>query len=195
MGVSTSLKIAFYSKEKELIKKYDLAGRADEYIYSLVNDGGATFEPEKFGDFNESQKEALKVYFDQESLSVSEGYAKVTTNIQSPKELKPLWLKIRSSIIRSFNSKMKDYHDKLSASLTGLTDSIHVSNEGLEKRNIFSKKKKIEVSDIATPMSEYDFDRALFNIVWSIDSISEVLTMLNMAIADDVLIEISAADY
>jgi len=195
MGVSTTLKIAFYTKNKEFIKKHDLDGRADGYIYGLVNDGGATFSPENFGEFSDSEKEAMKVYFDAESLSVGEGYAEVRSNIQSPKELMKIWTKIRSKTIKTFNSKLKTYHDNLSKDFNNLIESTKHYNESINKKSWFGKTNKIEIPDFAPLMSEYNFDRLLFDLVWDIDNISQVLTILNVAKVEDVLVEITAADY
>ena len=195
MGVSTSLKFARFSKKEELIKRYDLDVRADEFIYNLLNDGGSTFNPEYFGEFSDAEKEIMKIYYDKNSISVAEGYAKITQNIQSPKELKSIWIKIRSSIIKSFNSKMRDYHNGISDDVSGLVEYINKYNETLDKQKIFSKKEKVELPNMTTHiMSKYNFDRTLFNVIWSIDCISQILSLLDTSINDDMLVEITAAD-
>ena len=195
MGVSTSIKIGLYNKEKEFIKKIDLDSRADEFIYKIVNDGGATFEPEKLGDFDEDEKEVLKVYFDKDSVSVAEGYAKVTENIQSPKDLKKIWTKIRTTIIRGYKNKMVDYHKCLSNDINSIQEIIKDYNGKVDKQGLFSKSKKIESPSFTALMTEYNFDRLLFDSIWSLDCISQVLLILDLAIKEDNLVEITAADY
>ncbi|MDF1696694.1 MAG: hypothetical protein P1U56_12710 [Saprospiraceae bacterium] len=193
MGVSTNCKIAMYTKDKSFIKKYDLEGRADGFIYGLLNDGGATFDPSNYGEFTEHQIEIMKVYFDKESMSVSEGYASVTSNIQDPKELKKVWIKIRSSVIKSFHSELKSYRSGLLEQISEMQEEIKKSNES--KSGLFSKKATIKIAEPKVKMDEHRFDRVLFDYTWSLNSISKIITGLEMAIADGNLVEITASDW
>lgn len=163
MGVSTCCSVGFFTKEKEQIKKITLEGIADKFIYDIINDGGATFNPDSIAEFSAEEKEILKIYFDEESVSVLEGYAKVTPNIQNPNELKTVWKKIRRSTIIEFEKSMIAYHKKLSA-------------------------------DPSVKMSEDDFERKLFNYRCTLECVSEIISMLNLAIEDGTLVEITAVD-
>jgi len=164
MGVSTNLNVIFFSKEKEKIQKVEHDGRADDFIYHLLNDGGSTFDPDKLGSFSDEEKEILKIYFDANSMSVMEGYATVTPNIQDPNKLKKIWRRIRSKIIKEFDDSMKDYHEHLS-------------------------------HDSSIKMSEYSFEKKVFNYTWSLDSISGILSLLELAIASEYLVEITVSDF
>ena len=164
MGVSTSCIVTIYSKEKEKIKKIDFENRADNFIYNIINDGGATFNPNAINNFTDDEREIMKVYFDENSGSVLQGYATVTPNIQDPNKMKEIWIKIRSGIIIEFNNSMKEYHEKLS-------------------------------SDSSAKMSEYKFNKKLFNYTWSLDCVSGIISLLQMAIINEYLIEITVADF
>lgn len=194
MSGSTSLKISFFSKEKELIKKIDLDARADEFIYDLLNDGGSTYNPDILGEFDDSEKEIMKVYFDQESMSVSEGYATVTQNIQDPKELKMIWTKIRSTLINGFQQKMVSYHNDLTRDINLIKEVIKDHNEIIEKQSLFSKIKKVELPNITPLMTVYNFERAISDNIWSIDCLSQVLVLLDMADKEKMLVEITVTD-
>lgn len=164
MGVSTNCNVTFYTKEKEKIQKVELDDRADDFIYHLMNDGGARFNPDAIYKFSDEDKAIMKIYFDENSGSVAEGYAKVSPNIQDPQKLKKIWINIRSGIIQEFDQSMKAYHEKLSAEPT-------------------------------VKMSEYDFSKKMFKYTWSLDSISGVIALLQLAIKNDHLVEITASDF
>lgn len=194
MGVSTSLKITFFSEEKALAKEINLDGRANGFIYELLNDGGLTFTPEKIGEFNDSEKEIMKVYFDKESMSVKEGYATVTQNIQAPKELKKIWTKIRSYIIKEFKNKMVNYHNNLTSDIISSQEIIKNVNEKIDKQSLFSKIKKVELPNITAQISGIDFDRLILDYTWSMDCISQIIVLLEMAENENMLVEITAID-
>ncbi len=193
MGVATNCKISFYTKEKVFIEKYDLEGRADDFIYGLINDGGATFNPSYYGEFSTEQIEIMKIYFDEESMSVGEGYAKVTPNVQDPKELKKIWTKIRTHIIKSFNKRMKEYRSSLNDSINQMQDEIKKSKES--KSGFFSKKNSIDLKEPTIQMDDYRFDKVLFDYTWSLNSISKVMAGLEIAIKNDNLVEITVSDW
>ena len=193
MGVSTETCIKFYTKEKELIKKYNMDDRSDDYIYQgLVCDGGAKFNPDNFGEFSEEQKEIMKVYFDEHSMSVGEGYAKVISNIQSPEKLLPIWTKIRTSIISPFQSDLNDYHNLITSDHQKMNESIEKNKNS--KKGLFTKKEDIVFPELSELKSEYDFKDTLWKVIWKIDSISKIIGLLIVAKENDMLVEITVAD-
>ena len=187
MAVSTSTVVKFYTKENEFLKKYDLDDRSDDYIYDgLVCNGGATFNPEKYGNFSEEQKEIMKVYFNEESLSVMEGYAEeVIVNIQSPEKLLPIWSKIKSSVAKSFQANLIEYHNGIIADHEKVTSEIARYN---------SKKEDIILPEFTKLKSEYDFKNDLWRITSAIESISKVIGLLMVAEENNFLVEITAND-
>ena len=193
MGISTGTYIKYYTKENQLVNKYNLDDRSDDYIYDgLVCDGGAIFNPNKYGEFSEEQKEIMKVYFDEDSLSVGEGYAKVTPNIQSPEKLLPIWLKIRSSVIKPFQRDLKTYHSQIISDYKQVKEETDKFNSS--KKGLFSKKKYI-LPELTKLKSEYDFEDILWRNIWKIDSISKIIGFLIAAKENEMLVEITAADY
>lgn len=193
MGVSTGTYVRFYTKEEQLIKRYNLDDRSDDYIYSgLIADGGANFTPEMYGEFSDEQKQIMKVYFDEESMSVGEGYAKVTPNIQSPDKLLPIWIKIRSSVIKPFQRDLKDYHNQIIRDYNTLQNEVDRFNSS--KKGLFSSKE-FNLPQMTDLKSEYDFKNILWRTVWKIDSISKVIALLIAAKGNENLVEITAADF
>ena len=193
MGVSTGTIIKFYTTDKQLVNKYNLDDRSDDYIYDgLVCDGGANFNPEKFGEFTDEQKEIMKVYFDEESMSVGEGYAKVTSNIQSPEKLLQIWTKIRSSIIKSFQADLKSYHNQIISDYNQIKERTELFNK--TKKGLFSKST-FDLPELTNLKSEFDFEHILWRTIWKIDSISKVIALLIAAKENQMLVEITAADY
>jgi len=194
MGVSTTTYIKFYTKEKQLVKKYNMDDRSDDYIYDgLVCDGGANFNPDSFGEFSDEQKEIMKLYFDEESMSVVEGYAKVTSNIQSPEKLLPIWTKIRTSVIKPFQSDLNDYHNNIISDYQKINESVEKNKNS--KKSLFSKKEDLIIPELSELKSEYNFKDMLWRIIWKIDSISKVIGLLIVAKENNMLVEITAADF
>lgn len=194
MGVSTETCIKFYTKEKQFVKKYNMDDRSDDYIYDgLVSDGGTNFNPDNFGEFSDDEKKIMKVYFDEQSSSVAEGYAKVTSNIQSPTELLPIWIKIRTSVISPFQSGLNDYHNGIINYHKKMTESIEIQKKS--KRGLFAKKEDLLFPELSELKSEYDFKDILWRVIWKIDSISKIIALLITAKENDMLVEITVADY
>jgi hypothetical protein len=193
MGVSTGTIVKFYTIDNQLVNKYNLDDRSDDYIYDgLVCDGGANFNPDKYGDFTDEQKEIMKVYFDEESMSVGEGYAKVTSNIQSPEKLLPIWIKIRSSVIKPFQADLKSYHSQIIADYKQIKDKTELFNSS--KKGLFSKNT-FNLHELTNLKSEYDFENILWRTIWQIDRISKVIALLIAAKENKMLVEITVADY
>lgn len=185
MGVSTGTQIRFYTTDKEFVKKYYLEDRSDDYIYEgLVCNDDSEFSPENFGDFTEEQKEIMKVYFDEDSMSVTEGYANVIQNIQSAKKLLPIWNQIRSSIIQPFQQDLNSYHSQIITDYKLIKESV--DNVDTPKDN--------QVPELTTLKSEYDFEDLLWRTIWKIDSVSKVIALLIVAKENDMLVEITAVD-
>jgi len=193
MGVSTSCNVAFFTKDKKLVSKNPLDSRADDFIYGLVNDGGATFEPEKYGDFSHEEIEIMQIFFDENSMSVSENHAQVRPNIQDPAKLQPIWIKIRSHIIKTFNKSIKDYRDSLLLSHSKMVEKIEKSNN--TQSGLFSKKKAIQISNPSIKMEDYAFDRLLFDYTWSLNCISKVMAALEIAVINNYLVEVTVSDW
>lgn len=194
MGVSTGTVVKFYDSDKNLLNTYYLDDRSDDYIYQgLICDGGSTFKPDNFGEFDERQKEIMKVYFDETSGSVGEGYATVTPNIQSPAELLVIWTKIRSSVISKFNVEMDKYHDRVISDYHLFKTSIVELT--LKKKSLFGNKPKYALPDTMEPLTKNEFQRKLYDIIWMMDSISKIIGLLIVAKENEMLVEITAADY
>jgi hypothetical protein len=194
MGVSTETRIKFYTKEKALVNTYCMDDRSDDYIYSgLVCDGGAVFNPDSFGDFTAEQKEIMKIYFDEESMSVGEEYASVTSNIQAPEKLLPIWNQIRTAVIKPFQAGLNDYHNGIIADYEKLNKSFEKNKNA--RTRLFSKKEHVVIPDLLPLKSEYDFKDTLWRTIWKIDSISKVIALLIVAKKNNMLVEITAADF
>ncbi|HHH53985.1 MAG TPA: hypothetical protein ENK91_10025 [Bacteroidetes bacterium] len=134
----------------------------------------------------------MKIYFDEDSGSVLEGYATVTPNIQSPDKLLPIWIKIRSSVIKPFQSELNNYHNKIIVYNKKIKQETEKFNKS--KKSLFSKNKFIlpELTELKT---EYDFEDILWRTIWKIDSISKVIGLLIVAKENGMLVEITASDY
>lgn len=194
MGVNTITYVKFYTKDKKLVEKYNLDDRSDDYIYEgLVANGGAKFNPSTFGEFSDEQKEIMKLYFDKDSMSVSEGYAKVVSNIQSPDKLLPIWNKIRGSIIVPFQTDLKEYHNSIISDYKKVNDAFEKSKN--TKKGFFFKKEDLIAPELTQLKSEYEFEDLLWCTIWKIDSISKVIGLLIAAKQNNMLVEITAADY
>jgi len=62
------------------------------------------------------------------------------------------------------------------------------------KSNLFSKKF-FTLPQLTILKSEYDFEDILWRTIWKVDSISKVIGLLIVAKQNDMLVEITAADY
>jgi hypothetical protein len=192
MGVSTEIHIKFYTEDKKFVNKYNLDDRSDDYVYEgLVSGGGSEFKPENFGEFSDEQKKIMKIYFDEESESVSEGYAKATKNIQSPEKLLPIWTEIRSSIIAPFQQNLISYHNEIINDYKNINDKIENYNS---QTNIVTSKNKMSLPKLTKLKSENDFKRTLRDTIWKIDSISKVIALLIVARDNKMLVEITVVD-
>ncbi len=193
MGVSTNCNIAYFSKDLDLINRYTLEGRADNFIYGLIGGSGAYFDPEKHGGFTDEEMKIMKIYFDENSLSVSEGYARITPNVQDPNELLNIWLKIRSNLIKEFNLNLAEYRQSLLDNISELKSTIQD-----KPRNLLSflpNKKSIQIPQQQKEISDDKFKRILFDYTWSLDSISMIISALTIAIKNEYLVEITASDW
>ncbi|MDJ1479850.1 hypothetical protein QNI16_05090 [Cytophagaceae bacterium YF14B1] len=167
MGSSTGLNMYFYTQEKELKKKINLLSTVtDNIYYLLIYEYTDDSKPEGLNQFTEQEQEVMRLYFDAESLTASEGYGTVKSNIQSPKELKKIWSKLQRYFIKTFETQIINYQ----------TQSI--SNPSLTSQ-----------------MPQDIFKRIISDGVWTAASTSLVITRLEQAIEDDMLVEITIEDY
>lgn len=193
MGVHTGTIVKFYNKENEFINRYNLDDRSDDYIYDgLICGGDLEFKPDKYGEFTEGQKEIMKIYFDEKSMSVEEGYARAKSNIQSPEKLLPIWIIIRSSIIEPFHSGLRSYHNQIISDFKVVKEEIDKHNNS--KKGFFSKNTLV-LPELTNLKSEHEFQDIIWRTIWKIDSISKIIALLIVAKQNDMLVEITASDY
>ncbi len=124
-------------------------------------------------------------------MSVGEGYAKITPNIQKPEKLLPIWIKIRTSVIKPFQSDLKEYHSQIISDYNNVKEEVNKFNSA--KSGLFSNPK-LELPKLTSLMSEYDFKNILWRTIWKIDSISKVIGLLIVAKESGYLVEITAED-
>lgn len=193
MGVRTGTIVKFYTKENEFINRYNLDDRSDDYMYDgLICSGGLEFKPDKYGEFTEEEKEIMKIYFDEKSMSVLEGYTRAKSNIQSPEKLLPIWITIRSSIIEPLHSGLSSYHNQIIADFKVVKEEVDKHNNS--KKGFFSKNT-LDLPELTKLKSEHEFQDIIWRTIWKIDSISKIIALLIVAIQNDVLVEITASDY
>ncbi|MDJ1502739.1 hypothetical protein [Xanthocytophaga agilis] len=166
MGVSAGLNMYFYTQEEELKKKINLLSTVTDDIYYLLIYEYGDDKPEGLNQFTEQEQEVMRLYFDEESLTASEGYGIVKSNIQSPKELVKIWSKLQSYFVKSFEKEMVDYH-------TQLTSNPSPTSQ----------------------MAPDTFKRKISDGAWTAASTSIIITRLEQAIDDDMLVEITIEDY
>ena len=159
MGVVNNCNISIFSQKKELISQHFIEG-TDELLDGLITDGGAIFDPSKYGEFSAEESKTIMIYFDKDSMSVGENCAEVTPNIQDPKKLKNVWLKVRYNLVQTHANMLKTYRSDL---LKYIEDMKEVVNElKNKKQGLFKKKSIIELPEEVTEISEYKFRAPLF---------------------------------
>lgn len=89
---------------------------------------------------------------------------------------------------------MVEDHKKLSNVINSIQEILKNYNENVEKEFLISKSTKIESHTFTTLLTKSKFKRLLSDHVWTLNCISQVLLMLDLAIKEDHLVEITVAD-
>ena len=87
---------------------------------------------------------------------------------------------------------MKSYSSNLLKYIDELKKGIHDSNSS--KQGLFKKKQIIEIAEEPKIIDDYNFNRTLTNYTWSLASLSNILAYIELAIANNDLVEITVVD-
>ncbi|MEO0900229.1 MAG: hypothetical protein AAFY71_27720 [Bacteroidota bacterium] len=105
MGVRTNVSFSLFSQDGQLLEKIHIDEYADEFVYQLLDDGGATFEPQRWAPgLTVEEAKLIKLSFDKESGSVFEGFATASEEKKDPMLLAPIWEKFEAEAGPKFES-------------------------------------------------------------------------------------------
>lgn len=168
MGVSTNCKITFFNKEKNKISKIELGGRADDFIYNLMAEDAFLIGESTFNPC------AINNFTDEE------------------KEMVQIYFDEKSlSVLEEYAIVKQNIQDPIKLKIIWEKIRSGIIKEFRQSMKDYHENLLI---DPKTKMSEYNFSDKIFRYTWSLDCISEIIGVLQVAIKNENLIEITASD-